>query len=124
MAARKHLGSFRVIIQTKNESAKEATALARKQLERLRREPVSAGGTGGAKKFLIGNYPLKYSAQQDFAKFLAQIEFYGLGADYPQRYAKLINAVRADNIFRVAKKYIKPDNVFVFVADLKKAQIK
>jgi zinc protease len=93
-------------------------------LERLQREPVSEAELRGAKKFLIGNFPLKYNAQQDIAKFLAQIEFYGLGSDYPQMYAKLINAVRADDILRVAKKYIKPDNVFVIVADLKKAQVK
>ena len=124
VAARKQLGSFRVIIQTKDESAKEATALAREELERLQREPVSEAELRGAKKFLIGNFPLKYNAQQDIAKFLAQIEFYGLGSDYPQMYAKLINAVRADDILRVAKKYIKPDNVFVIVADLKKAQVK
>jgi zinc protease len=124
LAARKQLGSFRVTIQTKDESAKEATALARKELERLQREPVLEVELQGAKKFLIGNFPLRYNAQQDFAKFLAQIEFYGLGSDYPQRYAKLINAVSADDILRVAKKYIKPDNVFVIVADLKKAQIK
>ncbi len=123
LAARKQLGSFRLVIQTKNESAKDATALARKELERLQREPVSEAELQGAKKFLIGNFPLKYSAQQDIAKFLAQIEFYGLGSDYPQRYPKLITAVKADDILRVANKYLKPDNVFVIVADLKKAQI-
>jgi zinc protease len=124
LSARKQLGSFRVIIQTKDESAKEATALARKELVRLQREPVSEVELQGAKKFLIGNFPLRYSTQQDIAKFLAQIEFYGLGSDYPERYAKLINAVTADDILRVAKKYIKPENVVVVVADLKKAQIK
>jgi zinc protease len=123
LAARKQLGSFRVIIQTKDASAKESIALARKELERLQREPVSEAELEGAKKFLIGNFPLKYSGQQDFAKFLAQIEFYGLGSDYPERYADLINGVTADDILRVAKKYLKPENVFVIVADLKKAQI-
>jgi zinc protease len=123
LAARKQLGSFRIIIQTKDASAKEATALARNELERLQREPVSEVELQGAKSFLIGNFPLKYSAQQDFARFLAQIEFYGLGSDYPERYSKLINEVTADDILRVANKYLKPENVLVIVADLKKAQI-
>ena len=124
LAARKYEGSFRVIIQTKDESAKESIALVQKELERLQIEPVSEAELQSAKKFLIGNFPLKYSAQQDFAKFLAQIEFYGLGSDYPERYATLINAVTAEDILRVAKKYLKPENVLVIVADLKKAQIK
>ncbi len=124
LVARRHAGSFRVVIQTRNESAKESTALAEKELERLQREPVSQGELLAAKKFLIGNFPLKYSLQQDYAKFLAQIEFYGLGSDYPDRYASLINAVTQEDILRVAKKYLKPENVIVIVADLKKAQAK
>jgi zinc protease len=124
LVARKYAGSFRLVIQTKDVSVKEAIALARKELVRLQREPVSEEELQGAKKFLIGNLPLKYSSsQQDFAKFLAQIEFYGLGSDYPDRYASLINAVTADDILRVADKYLKPENVLVIVADLKKAQI-
>ncbi len=124
LAARKLAGSFRIIIQTKDESAEESTALARKELERLQHVPVSEVELQGAKKFLIGNFPLKLNTQQDYGKFLAEIEFYGLGSDYPERYANLINAVTADDILRVAKKYLKPDNVLVIVADLKKAQIK
>jgi zinc protease len=124
LAARRYAGSFHLVIQTRNESAKESTALAEKELERLRVEPVSEGELQAAKKFLIGNFPLKYSLQQDFAKFLAQIEFYALGSDYPERYASLINAVTQEDILRVAKKYLKPENVVVIVADLKKAQVK
>jgi len=123
LAARKYAGSFRVVIQTKDASAKESIALARKELEQLKREPVTEGELEAAKKFLIGNFPLKYAAQQDYARFLAQIEFYGLGSDYPDKYASLINAVSADDILRVAKKYVKPDNVMVIVADLKKAEV-
>ncbi len=122
--ARKHAGSFRVIIQTKDSSAKESIALARKELERLRHEPVSEAELQAAKKFLTGNFPLKYSQQIDYAKFLAQIQFYGLGFDYPDRYPSLINAVTSEEILGVAKKYIAPENVTVIVADLKKAQIK
>src|SRR5208337_4944204 len=124
LVARRHAGSFRVVIQTRNESAKESTVLAEKELERLQREPVSEAELQAAKKFLIGNFPLKYSLQQDFAKFLAQIEFYGLGTDYPDRYASLINAVKQEDILRTAKKYLKQENVIVIVADLKKAQAK
>lgn len=121
--ARKHAGSFRILLQTKNESAREAIALAVAEMERLQREPVSEVELKRAKDFLIGNFPLKFSSrQEDYAKFLAQVEFYGLGADYPDKYASLINAVTAQDILRVAKQYLKPEGyVMVVVADLKKA---
>jgi zinc protease len=125
LLARKYGGSFSVIIQTKDSTAKEATALAIKELERLQREPVSDLELEGAKKFLIGNFPLKYgSTQEVFAKFAAQVEFYGLGLDYPEKYPSLIGAVTAQDILRVAKEYLKPDkNIMVVVGDLEKAQM-
>lgn len=124
--ARKYAGAFETIIQTKNVSAKEAMALARKEMKKLQREPVSEGELEGAKKFLIGNFPLRYSGtQQEFAKFLAQVEFYKLGIDYPEKYPALIRAVTAQDILRVAREYLKPDSsVVAIVADLEKAQIK
>jgi len=126
LLARKYAGSFGVVIQTKDSTAKDAISLAKEELERLQREPVSDSELEGAKKFLIGNFPLKYSStQEDFAKFAAQIEFYGLGMDYPEKYPSLIGAVTAQDVLRVAKKYIKPDNnILVVVGDLEKAQMK
>lgn len=120
LAAYKHEGSFRVVLQTGNASVKEAIALVQKELERLRSEPVSEAELQMAKEFLIGNFPLRYSLPRNFAKFLAQVEFYGLGPDYPERYSGLIDAVTADDVLRVAKKYLKPQNVVVVVGNLKK----
>jgi zinc protease len=124
--ARKFAGSFGVVIQTKDSSAKDSIALGVKELERMQQEPVSEIELEGAKKFLIGNFPLKYGrTQDDFAKFAAQIEFYGLGLDYPEKYPSLIGAVTAQDILRVAKEYLKPDkNILVVVGDLEKAQMK
>lgn len=124
--ARKNAGSFRVAIQTKNASARESIALAIKELERIRREPVSEAELAEAKKFLIGNFPLRYaSTQQDYTKFRAQIEFFGLGNDYPQKYPDIINSITAEDVRRVAEVYLKPtEHVMVVVADLEKAGMK
>jgi zinc protease len=126
LLARKYAGSFCVVIQTKNSTAKDAISLAIKELERMQREPVTEIELEGAKKFLIGNFPLKYSGtQEDFAKFAAQIEFHGLGLDYPEKYPSLIGAVTTQDILRVAKEYLKPDkNIMVVVGDLGKAEMK
>ncbi len=119
--ARKYAGSFRVILQTKDRSAGEATALAVKEIERLRSRPVSDSELERAKKFLIGNFPLRFSStQQDYARFIAQVEFLGLGADYPEKYPDLIGAVTPADILRVARKYLKPQEpVMVIVGELK-----
>lgn len=126
LLARRHAGSFRILIQTKNSSAREAIALAMKEEERLRQEPVSEKELELAKKFLIGNFPLRYGGtQQNYAQFVAQVEFYGLGGEYAEQYPSLIGAVTSQDILRVAGKYLSPDNsLLVIVADLEKTQMK
>lgn len=126
LLARKYAGSFRIILQTKNASAEEASKIATAEIERIRQEPVSDAELEGAKKFLVGNFPLRFgSSQADYAKFLGQVEFFGLGLDYPEKYPSLINAVTKEDVLRVAKQYLRPrDNVMAIVADLEKANMK
>ncbi|MHC1728816.1 MAG: M16 family metallopeptidase [Syntrophobacteraceae bacterium] len=125
LLARKYSGSFRIVLQTKESSAQDAISLALKEVERVLSEPVSDAEIERAKKFLIGNFPLKYgSRQQDYAKFLAQVEFYGLGAEYPEKYPAIINELTPQDLHRVAQKYLKREKVTVIVSDLQKATIK
>jgi predicted Zn-dependent peptidase len=58
------------------------------------------------------------------ASLLTSIEIYGLGLDYPDSYPALINAVTREDIQRVARKYLHPDDtVIVVVADQEKAKL-
>ena len=91
-----------------------------KELAQLREKPVSEAELKAAKDFMIGNFPLEYSPPENFAKFLAEADFYGLGPEYMEKYPALIESVTAGDIQRVAKKYLTPQNVVVVVGDLKK----
>jgi zinc protease len=120
--AEKHPGPFYVALQTKNASARESIALALKEIERIRKEPVTDKEIDGAKKYLIGSFPLRLDTQAKLAGFLVQVEYYGLGLDYPQKYPSLIKAVTKEDIQRVARTYLHPDNyLLVVVANLKEA---
>ncbi len=120
----KYPGSFQVILQTKNSSAQEAVSLVLKQLRLIREEPVSDKELEGAKKYLIGSFPLRIDTQAKLANFMLQEEYYGLGLDYPGRYPQLIGSVTKEDVLRVAKTYLHPDSYFmVVVADLKEAGI-
>ncbi len=118
----KHPGSFQVILQTKNQSAREAISLSLQQIERIQKEPVSEKELDGAKKYLIGSFPMRLDTQGKLANFLSQVEYYGLGLDYPGKYPSLIRSVTREDVQRVAKKYLHPAKyVLVIVADLKEA---
>jgi zinc protease len=116
----KYPGSFQIVLQTKNSSAREAISLALKQMELIRKEPVSDRELESAKKYLIGSFPLRLDTQGKLANFLIQVEYYGLGLDYPKEYPSLIKSVTKEDVIRVAKKYLHPETyILVVVADLK-----
>jgi zinc protease len=118
----KYPGSFQIVLQTKNTSAREAISLALQQMERIQKEPVSEKELEGAKKYLIGSFPLRFDTQGKLTNFLTQTEYFGLGLDYPEKYLSFIKSVTREGVLRVAKKYLHPKNtILIVVANLKEA---
>ena len=121
----KYQGAFEIGLQTKNQSSNEAIDLTLQQLREIQEKPVSDAELDGAKKFLIGSFPLNIERQGAIASFMIQLEFYNLGLDYADQYPKLIGAVTKDDVLAVAKKYLHPDSmVLVAVANQAQAKIK
>lgn len=111
----KYPGSFQVVLQTKNASAREAISLTLKQLKRITIESVSEEELDGARKYLIGSFPLRFDTQFKMANFLSQVEYYGLGMDYADRYPSIIHSINREEILRVAGKYLHPDNCILAI---------
>ena len=123
-APAKYSGSFQIVLQTKNATAREAISLASGQMERIRKEQVSAKELEGAQKYLIGSFPMRLDTQGKLVNFLAQVEYFNLGLDYPKKYPTLIGSVSREEVLRVAQKYLHPEEVLlVVVANLKEAGI-
>lgn len=121
----KFQGAFTIGLQTKNASSNEAIDLVLQQLREIQEKPVSDAELDGAKKFLIGSFPLGIERQSAIASFMIQVEFYGLGLDYADQYPKLIGSVTKDDVLAVAKKYLHPDSMIVVaVANQSEAKIK
>ena len=120
-AAEKSHGSFEFVMQTKNESALEAIRIAKDEMRRIREQPVSEQELNDAKDYLIGSFPLRLDTNRRVASFLAQVEYFRLGLDYPERYADLIRKVTREEVLRVAKQYLQPGQLItVMVGNLKK----
>ncbi len=86
------------------------------QMREMQEHPVSNAEIVSAGKFLIGSFPLKLDRQSQIASFMLQIELYGLGLDYADRYPKLIQAVTTEDVQRVAKQYLHPDSLLLVAA--------
>jgi zinc protease len=122
--AGKYPGSFQIVLQTKNSSAREAISIVLQQMERIRKDSVSEKELEGAKKYLIGSFPLRLDTQGKLASFITAVEYHGLGLDYASRYPSLIQSVTKADVFRVARKYLFPEKIIlVVVANLKEADM-
>jgi zinc protease len=118
----KYTGAFQIVLQTKNSSAREAISLTLQQIERIRKEMISEKELEGAKKYLIGSFPMRFDTQGKLSNFLTQVEYFGMGLSYPEKYPSFIQSVTREEVLRVAQKYLDPKNyILVVVANLKEA---
>jgi zinc protease len=120
-SADKSHGAFQLVMQTKSDSALEAIRIARQELERMRRQPVSEQELNDAKDYLTGSFPLRFDTTRKVANFLAQVEFFQLGLDYPDRYAALIGKVTREDVLQAANRYIHPEQLITVVVGDQKA---
>ncbi len=111
--AGKFPGAIRIELQTKNRSANEAMKLIVQQLARIRDQPVADAELASAKKFLVGSFPLKFDRQAAIAEYLLDVELYGLGLDYIDKYPGYINGVTREQVQEIARKYLHPDAMIV-----------
>jgi zinc protease len=124
-AADKYGGRFQVGLQTKNESANTAIEEVLNEIERIRNEDVSDSELSDAKSFLTGSCPMRIDMSRKIAAFLVAVEYHGLGIDYIENYPVYINSVTKNDILRVARKYLDPEDiVLVVVANQQEAAIK
>jgi zinc protease len=121
----KHVGTFMINMQTKNETAGEAIRIAGEEMRRLREEGVSDEELEAAKAYLTGSFPLRLDTNRRIAGFLSHVEYFGLGLGYVEQYPDLIGAVTRQDVQRVAARYLQPEKlVVVVVANQAKAALK
>jgi zinc protease len=118
-------GSFQLTFQTKNESANVAIEEVLEEIKKIRNNPVTDRELADAKAFLTGSFPMRIETSSRIANFLVAVEFYDLGVGYIDDYPVFINNVSKDDVLRVAKKYLDPEQfILVVVANQDKAGLK
>lgn len=103
---------------TRTEVTGEALRLMVDEIARLQREPVSGGELRGAQEFLGGNFPLTIETPAAIAAQVISHLFYGLDLQEIETYLPRVNAVTPDDILRVAKEVLRPEQLtIVLVGD-------
>lgn len=106
-----YLGSFR----SGNDSMAEAIDLVRAEWRRMAEGGVSDEELQAAKQFLTGAYPLRFRTNADIAGILAGLQFAGLGKEYVEVRNDLVNAVTTEDIARVARRLLHPEDLLFVV---------
>ncbi len=86
-----------------------------KELRRIRDEPVPAAELAKAKAYVTLGLPGEFETTGGVAARFRELLVYGLPLDYYTQYIQNINAVTADDVQRVARRYIDPDHFDIVV---------
>ncbi len=115
---------FQVNLQTKDVSTPEALKLMAQEIQRIRTEPVGEKEFENARSFLTGYFPMRLDTNAKIAAMLLNIELFGLGLDYVDKYPKIIRKLTREDVLRVAKTYLNPEKyVLVVVGDQSKIHL-
>ena len=102
-------GIFRALFQSKSESVAEATAIVLEEISKLRSEKVSKDELETAVNYAIGVFPRFFATAQAIASTLASDEFSGRDPAFWRTYRQKMKAVTEEDVLRVAKKYLHPE---------------
>lgn len=104
-------GVFLGYIGTRPENVEKALQVMYQLVEQIRTEPVSAEDLRGAKDYLKGSFVFGLESTGQLASLMIDIERYNLGWDYLVRYSQAVEAVTTEDILRVSKKHLLPENM-------------
>ncbi|MGV6852480.1 MAG: M16 family metallopeptidase [bacterium] len=108
-------GMFRAFFQSKNRSVPQATGIVLEEIERIRTKPVTANELDIAKNSYIGRLREVFASPTAWASRFASDELTGLNHQYWLDYAAKIEAVTAEDVQRVARQYLHPDQLKILV---------
>lgn len=108
-------GLFRLQMATKSETTLEAIDALRGEVRRLVTDPVTAAELSLAKESILNAYVFTMDTRDKALGQRVLLEFYGFPADYFEKYPALLEKVTAEDVQRVARKYVHPDSLAVLV---------
>ena len=102
-------------VATRNERAADALDVVRAEFARMRDKGIGEAELADAKTYINGSFPLRLDSNAEVAGILVGMQAAGLGIDYLDRRADLIDSVTREDIARVARALIRPE-AFTVVA--------
>jgi len=110
-----HPGLFEISGSTKSSTTVASIQAAREEVERMRRELVTAEELETSKETVLNGFVFAFDTPGKTLGRLLNYYYYGYPPDFIFQYQKAIQAVTREDVLRVAKQYLDPAR-FVVVA--------
>lgn len=101
---------------TANERAAETVAIVREEWQRMAETGVTEEELNDAKTYLTGSFPLRFTNSRSIAGMLVGMQLYDLGIDYIDHRNDLIEAVTRDDVNRLARTLLTPNQLLFVIA--------
>ena len=111
----KYISNFTASTQVRNAVTDSAVVEILKEIKRIRTEKVTDETLKNVKAGYIGKFVMDIEKPTTVARYALQTKTQSLPADFYENYIKNINAVTADDVLRVSKKYFLADNLRIVI---------
>jgi zinc protease len=111
--SRRSPGSFVAYMGTSGDTVESGEAGMRQELDRFRTEGPTEAELARAKAYVLGQLAMDRRTNARHAWYLAFFELAGVGWDYPERYARALEAVTGPDVTRVARRYLERPTIVV-----------
>jgi zinc protease len=108
-------GTFSGYVQTKSATVAYAISLILDEMERIRKEPVSADELDTAISFYLESFSENFQSPQSTMSNFARLEMEGKPMDYYKTFRGKVQSVTREKVLEVAKKYIHPDKMAIMI---------
>jgi len=112
-------GNFTAYAKCRNAVSDSSVNEIIAEMKRLQNEKVSAEELQNHLSYLSGSFAIGLENAQTIAQYAINIERYKMPKDYYQNYLKNLNAVTADDIQMIARKYVTADKANIVVVGAK-----
>lgn len=84
-------------------------------IKEMREGPVSDMELKEAKEYIINSFVFKFTSTGKIVNRFVSLEYYNLPTNYMETYLDNIRKVTKEDVLRVSKKYLKPDQTVILV---------
>jgi zinc protease len=110
-----HVGLTQIEMQTKSASTVEGINALYKEIDDMRTNASTPAELKRAKDQILNSFIFRFDTPEKVLREKMQYEFYHYPLDFLEQYRAQVEKVTADDVTRVARKYLHKENVAVLV---------